>query len=69
MSEPKNEFCLAVPAVPAWLEAVDEHSLDVYAHLGFRVVEEIQVGVGEFNPRGEFEASGTGIPLYAMMSE
>ncbi|PYH80947.1 hypothetical protein BO82DRAFT_336837 [Aspergillus uvarum CBS 121591] len=55
--------------VPVWLEAVDEHSRDVYAHLGFRVVEEIRVGVGEFNPRGEFEAGGTGIPLYAMMSE
>lgn len=55
--------------VPAWLEAIDEHSRDVYAHFGFQTVEVFPVGEGQFNALGEFEAGGAGVPLYAMMYE
>ncbi|RDW93641.1 uncharacterized protein DSM5745_00963 [Aspergillus mulundensis] len=55
--------------VPAWLEAVDEHSRDVYGHFGFRTVEEFRVGAGEFNARGEMEDGGEGVALYAMIYE
>ncbi|KAL4820373.1 hypothetical protein BDW67DRAFT_180757 [Aspergillus spinulosporus] len=33
--------------VSVWLEAVDEHSRDIYAHFGFRTVEVFRVGVGD----------------------
>ncbi|KAL4911177.1 hypothetical protein BDW74DRAFT_172641 [Aspergillus multicolor] len=55
--------------VPAWLEAVDRHSCDVYTHFGFRTVEEFRVGFGEFNARGELEDGGEGVALYAMIYE
>ncbi|KAL4933253.1 uncharacterized protein BDV17DRAFT_251426 [Aspergillus undulatus] len=55
--------------VPAWLEAADEHSRDVYAHFGFRTTETFRVGVGEFNSRGEFEVGGEGVPVFPMIYE
>ncbi|KAF7519303.1 hypothetical protein G7054_g13133 [Neopestalotiopsis clavispora] len=55
--------------VPAWLEAVDEHSRDIYAHFGFKVVETFNAGVGEFGPDGNFQENGLGIPVYCMLFE
>ncbi|KAL4975139.1 hypothetical protein BDW66DRAFT_167431 [Aspergillus desertorum] len=55
--------------VPAWLEAVDEHSRDVYAHFGFRSVEVFRVGVAEFNALGELEDGGKGVAMHAMIYE
>jgi len=41
----------------------------VYAHFGFQVVEEVQIGEGKVNRLGEFEQGGEGITTYAMIAE
>ncbi|KAE8151672.1 hypothetical protein BDV25DRAFT_138595 [Aspergillus avenaceus] len=55
--------------VPAWLEAASEHSRGVYAHFGFRVVEEFRVGVGVCDRRGDLVDGGEGVPLWGMIYE
>lgn len=55
--------------VPIWLEAVSEHSKQVYEHLGFKTVADLRMGAGKFAPTGELQEGGEGIPLYAMMLE
>lgn len=55
--------------MPAWLEATNEHARDVYAHLGFRVVEVVKVSEGTANAKGEPEDDGLGILLYGMIYE
>lgn len=58
-----------VEGVPAWLEATNEHARDVYAHLGFKVVEVVKVSEGMANSKGEPEVGGLGILLYGMIYE
>jgi hypothetical protein len=55
--------------VPAWLEAITEHSRQVYEHLGFRTVGEGRFGVGKANARGELEEGGEGMVVYGMIAE
>jgi ribosomal protein S18 acetylase RimI-like enzyme len=53
--------------VPAWLEAVDLHAVEVYEHYGFRVCEVITVGKGEYRPDGWPEEGGEGFNVWAMI--
>lgn len=55
--------------VPIWLEAVTEHSKQVYEHLGFRTVATLRMGPGKASPDGELQDGGEGIPIYAMILE
>ena len=55
--------------VPAWLEATTPHSRDVYAHLGFREVEQIKIGEGKADRTGNAVAGGEGITIYCMIAE
>lgn len=55
--------------VPLYLEAITEHARDVYAHMGFRTIAEVRLGVGRTNSRGELDENGEGIILYGMMAE
>jgi hypothetical protein len=53
--------------VPVWLEATNEHAKDVYAHLGFMVVEEFRIGKGVVNSEGWVQENGEGVLIYAMI--
>jgi hypothetical protein len=53
--------------VPAWLEAVDEHSVKVYEHFGFRLVEKITLGRGKHNSLGWPEEGGEGFSGWCMI--
>lgn len=55
--------------VPIWLEAVSEHSKQVYEHLGFKTVSTLRMGEGKASPEGELQDGGEGIPVYAMILE
>ncbi|QGA17463.1 hypothetical protein EYB26_005134 [Talaromyces marneffei] len=55
--------------VPIWLEAVTEHSKQVYEHLGFKTVVTLRMGAGKASPDGELQEGGEGIPIYAMILE
>ena len=55
--------------VPIWLEAVSEHSKQVYEHLGFRTVATLHMGAGKATPDGELQVGGQGVPIYAMILE
>ncbi|KAH8700106.1 hypothetical protein BGW36DRAFT_293006 [Talaromyces proteolyticus] len=55
--------------VPIWLEAVSDHSRQVYEHFGFKTVATFRIGLGKVTPRGELQEGGEGIPLYAMILE
>lgn len=55
--------------VPAWVEASGTRSRDIYTHVGFRLVEEIKVGIGKANGEGFREPGGPGIILYGMIFE
>ena len=51
-----------------WLEATNAHARDVYAHLGFGVVEEVRIGEGVVNAQGWIDSNGEGVLLYAMVA-
>ncbi len=54
--------------LPVWLEATNEHARDVYAHLGFSVVEEFRIGKGDVNSEGWLQEDGEGVLIYAMIA-
>ncbi|EXJ80278.1 hypothetical protein A1O1_08420 [Capronia coronata CBS 617.96] len=54
--------------LPVWLEATNEHARDVYIHLGFRVVEEVRIGVGVVNAEGWAEPGGEGVLNWGMVA-
>ncbi|KIV88030.1 hypothetical protein, variant [Exophiala mesophila] len=54
--------------VPLWLEAISEHARDVYAHLGFRVVETVVIGAGAINEQGWVEDGGSGVKCWGMVA-
>lgn len=54
--------------IPVWLEAISEHGRQVYEHLSFRTVEEIRLGVGKVNPKGEPDENGQGMVVYGMLA-
>jgi hypothetical protein len=55
--------------VPAWLEATNKHSRDVYEHLGFREVDQIRIGAGQADQTGNLIAGGEGITIFCMIAE
>jgi len=55
--------------LPAWLEATNEHARDVYAHFGFKVVEEVVIGEGKIDERGNLVDGGKGVVIYGMIVE
>ena len=44
-------------------------SRDVYAHLGFKEVEQIQIGKGKADITGNLKEGGEGITIYCMIVE
>jgi hypothetical protein len=55
--------------VPLWLEAISEHSKEVYEHLGFKTVATVRMGVGKATAEGELQEGGEGVLVYAMIKE
>lgn len=59
--------------VPAWLESTNLHATEVYAHLGFRLVEVFRMGVGKVDAQGregkESDEKKEGIAVFAMIVE
>lgn len=53
--------------VPAWLESVDLHAVQVYEHYGFRVCEKMIIGQGIARPDGWPEEGGEGFAVWAMV--
>lgn len=53
--------------VPAWLEATTRQAATVYEHFGFRLVEEITIGVGSIDCQGWPKEDGEGVTAYAMI--
>jgi hypothetical protein len=52
---------------PVVLESTSPRSRDVYAHLGFDMLEEITVGKGKVDAEGRGKEGGEGVVLWAMM--
>ena len=44
-------------------------SRDVYTHLGFKEVEQIQIGKGKTDKTGNLKEGGEGITIYCMIAE
>lgn len=56
--------------VPAWLEAINDHARDVYAHFGFHVVETVRIGEGKVDSTGNVAGGERqGILVYGMIFE
>lgn len=55
--------------VPVWLEAASLRAAGIYEHFGFRMVEEMTVGVGEYGRDGLPKANGEGVTVYAMICD
>jgi hypothetical protein len=55
--------------LPAWVEATNEHARDVYAHFGFKVIEEVVIGEGSIDRDGNLVSGGKGVVIYGMISE
>ena len=55
--------------LPAWVEALDEHARDVYAHFGFRTVVEACIGKGIADRNGNKVEGGEGVMVYGMIAE
>lgn len=55
--------------LPVWLEATNEHARDVYAHFGFKVVEEVVIGEGSIDRNGNLVKGGKGVIIYGMLKE
>ena len=52
---------------PVALEATSSGSRDVYAHLGFEMLEKITVGKGKIDREGRGKEGGEGMDLWVMM--
>lgn len=53
--------------VPVWLEATNPHAVEVYKHLGFRLVEQVKIAVGARDAIGWPKDGGEGVSAYAMI--
>lgn len=52
----------------AVLESTSEKSRDVYKYLGFEVMDEVHVGVGEVDREGRRKVGGEGVTMWAMVA-
>jgi len=50
-----------------WLEATSDELVPLYRHFGFRVVEEINVGVGRVDGQGQIKQGGEGVRAWLMV--
>lgn len=55
--------------LPAWVEVTNAHARDVYAHFGFKLVEEVMIGEGSIDANGNLVAGGSGVVTYGMIAE
>ncbi|KAL3419066.1 putative n-acetyltransferase [Phlyctema vagabunda] len=55
--------------VPLWLEATTSYSRDLYARLGFKLIDEVVLGKGSASPDGLQMKGGEGVRLWAMVWE
>ncbi len=55
--------------LPTWLDATNEHARDVYAHFGFEVVEEVVIGKGCLDGKGNLVPGGEGVTVYGMIAK
>ncbi|MCJ1398885.1 hypothetical protein MMC11_002086 [Xylographa trunciseda] len=53
--------------IPIWLESTTSHSMGIYSHLGFEIVEEIFLGKGKAAPDGTKMEKGDGVSFWAMI--
>jgi hypothetical protein len=52
----------------AVLESTSEKSRDVYKYLGFEIMDEVHVGVGEVDREGRRKVGGEGVTMWAMVA-
>ncbi|MCJ1434316.1 hypothetical protein MMC27_003683 [Xylographa pallens] len=50
-----------------WLESTTSHSVGIYAHLGFEIVEEMILGKGKAAADGTAKKNGEGLKFWAMV--
>jgi hypothetical protein len=55
--------------LPTWLEATNKHAHDVYLHFGFKLAEEVVIGKGNIDERGNIVSGGEGVTIYGMIAE
>jgi hypothetical protein len=55
--------------IPVWLEATSLHSKNVYEKLGFKVVEELKVGRGSSDRKGNLVDGGEGVSMWTMIAD
>jgi hypothetical protein len=53
--------------LPIWLEATTAQSRDLYAKLGFKVVEKMVLGKGRAAPDGSEMQDGEGVEVWGMI--
>jgi hypothetical protein len=53
--------------VPVWLEATYPHAVAVYEHYGFRICEEVAIGVGKVGADGWPKEGGEGVKAWGML--
>ena len=53
--------------VPVWLEATYPHAVGVYQHYGFRICEEVTIGVGRVGADGWPKEGGPGVKAWGML--
>lgn len=53
--------------LPVWLEATNSHARDVYKYFGFKVVEEVRIGLGIVNEEGWAQEGGEGVLMWGML--
>ncbi|KAH6891029.1 hypothetical protein B0T10DRAFT_300316 [Thelonectria olida] len=52
---------------PVWLEATTKYSAQQFTRFGFETVDEITVGKGQVNAKGEKQAGGEGVTVTGMI--
>lgn len=52
---------------PLWLEATTAYSRDIYARLGFEIIEEIVLGQGRVGEDGLRKKNGEGVRVWGMI--
>jgi hypothetical protein len=53
---------------PVCLEATSPRSRDIYAHLGFQILEEMVLGKGTVDAEGRGKEGGDGVKVWAMVA-
>ena len=62
----KYQSQAAIDGLPIWLEASSEHSRNIYARLGFKVLQTLCFGKGTHGTDGLYQRGGPGVTIWAM---